>query len=79
MTVEGKITDVTAASGSARDATLEAHAECSYARRLHLLRALNDGKDPQVGRRVRVSGEWGNSYLDHDVWGIHAQDAQRVE
>lgn len=80
VTVEGKITDLTTGSGSRRVVTLEDSTGSVLVRvPEHLLRVLNDGKDPQVGRRVRVSGEWGNSYLDHDVWGIHAQDAQRIE
>ena len=80
VTVEGTITDVKTGSGSRPVVTLE-DATGSVLVRVpeHLLRALNDGRAPEVGRRVRVSGKWGHAYLDKDVWGIHAQDAERVE
>jgi hypothetical protein len=80
VVVEGRITDVGTGSGSRRVVTLE-DATGSVLVRVpeHLLRKLNDGRDPEVGRRVRVSGRWDHATLDSDVWGIHAQDAERVE
>ena len=78
--VEGEITDVGTGSGSRRVVTLE-DATGSVLIRVpeHLLRSLNEGRDPEVGRHVRVGGTWGQAYLDEDVWGIHAQTAERVE
>ena len=78
--VEGKITNVTTGSGSRFVVTLEDETGSVLVRvPEHLLRKLNDGRQPEVGRRVRVSGEWGHAYLDTDGWGIHAQDAMRIE
>ena len=80
VTVEGEITEVGTASGSRLVVTLEDKTGTVLIRvPEHLLRKLNEGRDPEVGRQVRVGGEWGNSYLDEDVWGIHAQTAERVE
>jgi hypothetical protein len=80
VTVEGQITDVGTASGSRLVVTIE-DATGSVLVRVpeHMLRNLNGGKDPEVGRKVRVSGKWGHAYLDKEIWGIEAQDAERVE
>jgi len=45
----------------------------------NMLRKLNGGNDPRVGRKVRVSGRWDHAYLDKDVWGIQALDAESAE
>jgi hypothetical protein len=80
VTVEGRITDVGTASGSRRLVTLEDDTGTVLIRvPEHLLRHLNGGNDPQVGRRVRVNGKWGHAYLDQDVWGIQAESAERIE
>ena len=80
VTVQGTITDVTTGSGSRNVVTLK-DASGSVLVRVpeHLLRSLNQGRAPEVDRVVRVGGTWGHGYLDHDVWGIHAQTAERVE
>ena len=80
VTVEGTITDVSTGSGSRHVVTLE-DATGSVLIRVpeHLLRHLNDGRAPEVGGHVRVAGTWGHGYLDQDVWGIHAQSAERVQ
>ena len=80
VTVEGTIREVDTTSTTRTVVTLE-DATGSVLIRVpeHLLRRLNDGNDPKVGAKVRVSGEWGNAYLDENVWGIHAQDAERVD
>ena len=78
--VEGRITDVGTASGSSRLVTLDDGTGTVLVRvPENLLRRLNDGNDPEVGRRVRVSGRWDHAYLDKNVWGIQALDASRVE
>jgi hypothetical protein len=80
VVVEGEVTDVRTGSGSRHVVTLE-DASGSVLVRVpeHLLRALNEGRDPEVGRRVRVGGRWGHAALDDETWGIHAQTAERVE
>ncbi|HVN36896.1 MAG TPA: hypothetical protein VMW19_01825 [Myxococcota bacterium] len=80
VTVEGKITDVGTASGSRYVVTLEDGSGSVLVRvPEYLLRQLNDGRAPEKGRHVRVSGQWGHAYLDQDVWGIEASNAERVE
>jgi hypothetical protein len=78
--VEGEIIEVGPAGGSRLVVTLE-DASGSVLVRVpeHLLRHLNEGRDPEVGRRVRVGGKWDHANLDDEVWGIHAQTAERVE
>lgn len=80
VVVEGTITEVTTGSGSRQVVTLE-DATGSVLIRVpeHLLRRLNEGRDPEVGRRVRVGGTWDHATLDNEIWGIHAQDAERIE
>jgi len=79
VTVEGRITDVGEASGSRLVVTLEDETGSVLVRvPEHLLRRLNEGRAPEIGRHVRVGGTWGQAYLDQDVWGIHAQTAERV-
>jgi hypothetical protein len=80
VTVEGTIAEVTTGSGSRTVVKLE-DATGSVLVRVpeHLLRHLNEGRAPEVGRHVRVGGTWGHAYLDQDTWGIHAQTAERVE
>jgi len=80
VVVEGRITEVTTGSGSRLVVTLE-DATGSVLVRVpeHLLRKLTDGRSPEIGRRVRVSGKWDHAYLDNELWGIHAQNAERVE
>ena len=78
--VEGTITQVGTGSGSRQVVTLEDGTGSVLVRvPEHLLRSLNDGRPPEVGRVVRVGGEWGHAYLDQDTWGIHAQTAERVK
>jgi hypothetical protein len=80
VTVEGTVTDVKTGSGSRHVVTLEDKSGSVLVRvPEHLLRKLNDGRAPEIGRHVRVSGEWGNASLDKDVWGIHAEYVERVE
>jgi len=80
VTVQGTITAVTTGSGSRNVVTLEDGTGSVLVRvPEHLLRSLNEGRAPEVGRTVRVGGTWGHGYLDNDVWGIHAQAAERVE
>jgi DNA/RNA endonuclease YhcR with UshA esterase domain len=80
LVVEGRITDVGTASGSSRLVTLDDGTGTVLVRvPENMLRRLNDGKDPQVGRRVRVTGRWDHAYLDKNVWGIQALDAERIE
>jgi RecJ-like exonuclease len=78
--VEGTITQVSTASGSRHVVTLE-DATGSLLVRVpeHLLRNLNDGRAPEVGRVVRVGGKWTHAYLDQDTWGIEAESAERVK
>jgi DNA/RNA endonuclease YhcR with UshA esterase domain len=78
--VEGVITDLGTASGTTRLVTLDDGTGTVLVRvPENMLRRLNGGNDPQLGRRVRVSGRWDQAYLDRDVWGIQALDAERVE
>ena len=80
VTVEGQITDVGTASGSVVLVTLEDDSDSVLVKVPdHMLRKLNDGKSPEEDRRVRVSGRWGHAYLDDEVWGIEAQNAERIE
>ena len=80
MTVEGTITDVGTASGSTILVTLEDDSDSVLVRVPdHMLRELNEGRSPQEGRRVGVTGKWGHAYLDDSVWGIEAQNAYRIE
>jgi hypothetical protein len=80
VTVEGTITDVGTGSGSRYVVTLEDRTGSVLVRvPEHLLRHLNEGRAPEVGGHVRVGGTWGHAYLDQDVWGIHAQTAERVK
>ena len=80
VTVQGTITAVTIGSGSRHVVTLEDGTGSVLVRvPEHLLRSLNEGSAPEVGRTVRVGGTWGHGYLDNEVWGIHAQKAERVE
>ena len=80
VTVEGHITDVGTASGSRRLVTLEDDSGTVLIRVPEtLLRELNGGNDPKVGRKVGVTGKWGHAYLDQDVWGIQAENAYRLE
>jgi hypothetical protein len=80
VSVEGEIAEIQTGSGSRWVVTLE-DATGSVLVRVpeYLLRSLNEGRDPEVGRRVRVSGQWGHASLDDETWGIHAQSAERVE
>ena len=78
--VEGRITDVKVGSGSRYVVTLEDDTGSVLVRvPEHLLRKLNDGRPPEIGRHVRVSGKWDHASLDDTVWGIHAQSAERVK
>jgi hypothetical protein len=80
VVVQGHITEVTTGSGSRQVVRLEDDTgEVLIRVPEHLLRHLNEGNDPQVGGHVRVAGKWGHAYLDDEIWGIHAQDAERVE
>lgn len=80
VTVEGVITEVGTGSGSRYVVTLEdATGEVLVRVPEHLLRRLNEGRAPEVGRRVRVGGRWDHASLDDEIWGIHAQTAERVE
>ena len=80
LVVEGRITDVGTASGSSRLVTLDDGTGTVLVRvPENMLRKLNGGKDPEVGNRVRVTGRWDHAYLDKNVWGIQALDAQRAE
>ena len=79
VTVEGRITDVRTGSGSRQIVTLEDDSDRVLIRvPEYLLRELNEGRDPQVGNRVRVSGKWGHAYLDEGVWGLQAEHAERL-
>ena len=78
--VQGHITDVDMGSGSRPIVTLEDETGTVLVRVAeYLLRHLNDGRSPQIGAHVRVGGKWTHAYLDRDIWGIHAQTAERVE
>jgi hypothetical protein len=78
--VQGRVTHVGTGSGSLYVVTLEDGTGSVLVRVPEsMLRKLNDGKPPEVGRQVRVGGTWGHAYLDDGVWGIHAQTAERVE
>jgi RecJ-like exonuclease len=78
--VEGRVTHVATGSGSRYVVTLEDDTGSVLVRvPEHMLRKLNDGKPPEVGRQVRVGGKWDHASLDDAVWGIHAQTAERVE
>jgi hypothetical protein len=80
VTVEGVITEISTGSGSRIVVTLEdATGEVLVRVPEHLLRRLNDGRPPEIGRRVRVGGRWDHASLDDAIWGIHAQTAERVE
>lgn len=80
VVVEGVIAEIGTASGTARLVTLDDGTDTVLVRvPENMLRRLNDGKEPQLGRRVRVSGRWDHAYLDKDVWGIQALDAERAE
>ena len=80
VVIEGHITDVGTASGSRKLVTIEDESGSVYVRVPEdLLRKLTSGNDPQIGAHVRVTGKWGRSYLDEDVWGIQAQDAERID
>lgn len=80
VTVEGTISDVNTGSGSRYVVTLEDKTGSVLIRvPEYLLRDLNEGRAPEVGRQVRVSGKWTRAYLDNDVWGIQAESAERVE
>ena len=80
VVVEGRITDVGTASGTTRLVTLDDGTGTVLVRvPENLLRRLNEGKDPEVGRRVRVSGRWDHAYLDKNIWGIQALDGERIE
>jgi len=80
LVVEGTITELGTASGSARLVTLDDGTGTVLVRvPENMLRRLNGGNDPQVGRRVRVTGRWDHAYLDKNVWGLQALDAERVE
>jgi hypothetical protein len=79
VTVEGRVTDVRTGSGSRQIVTLEDDSDRVLIRvPEYLLRELNEGRDPQVGNRVRVSGKWGHAYLDEDIWGLQAEHAERL-
>ncbi len=78
--VQGRITHVAVGSGSRYVVTLEDDTGSVLVRvPEHMLRKLNDGKPPEVGRKVRVAGKWDHASLDDEIWGIHAQTAERVE
>jgi hypothetical protein len=80
VAVEGRITDVKTGSGSRLVVTLEDETGSVLVRvPEHLLRKLTDGRSPEIGRRVRVSGKWDHASLDDTIWGIHAQTAARVK
>ena len=80
VVVQGHITEVTVGSGSRHIVTLEDDTGSVLVRvPEHLIRHLAEGRDPEVGSHVRVAGEWAHAYLDQEIWGIHAQDAERVE
>jgi hypothetical protein len=80
VTVEGRITEVTTGSGSRHIVTLKDTTGSVLIRvPEHLLRRLTEGNAPEIGRHVRVGGEWVRAYLDQDTWGIHAQTAEPVE
>ena len=79
--VEGRIVDVTTGSGSRRIITLEDDTGRLPIRvPEHLIRHFQDeGARPRMGSRVRVGGKWTHAYLDRDVWGIHAQEAELLD
>ena len=80
LVVEGTITKLGTASGSARLVTLDDGTGTVLVRvPENMLRRLNGGNDPRVGRKVRVSGRWDHAYLDKDIWGIQALDAEPIE
>ena len=80
VVVQGHITAVQTGSGSRFVVTLEDDTGSVFVRvPEHLLRKLNGGKPPEVGRHVRVSGKWDHASLDDKIWGIHAQSAESVE
>src|SRR5262245_64397436 len=59
VVVQGHITAVQTGSGSRFVVTLEDDTGSVFVRvPEHLLRKLNDGRAPEVGRHVRVSGKW---------------------
>jgi hypothetical protein len=80
VVVEGRITEVQTGSGSRLVVTLEDATGSVFVRvPEHLLRKLTDGASPEIGRHVRVGGKWDHATLYNDIWGIHAQTAERVE
>jgi hypothetical protein len=78
--VQGHISDVDLGSGSRPIVTLKDDTGSVLIRvPEYLLRELIDGRSPQIGAHVRIVGKWTHAYLDQDIWGIHAQTAERVE
>jgi hypothetical protein len=78
--VQGRISDVDLGSGSRPIVTLRDETGSVLVRvSEYLMRHLNEGRTPQIGAHVRVGGKWTHAYLDQDIWGIHAQTAERVE
>src|SRR5262245_4431462 len=69
VVVEGRITDVKTGSGSRLVVTLEDETGSVLVRvPEHLLRKLTDGRSPEIGRQVRISGKWDHASLDDTLW-----------
>lgn len=86
VVVQGRIVRVETGSGSRYVVTLQDESGEVYVRvPEHLLRHVSGeetpggGVTPQEGSVVRVGGKWTHGALDRDVWGIHAQTAERAE
>ena len=80
VTVQGTITDVTTGSRVAQRRDTQGCVGLGSGPRSRAPAAQPEPADAlPVDRVVRVGGTWGHGYLDHDVWGIHAQTAERVE
>jgi hypothetical protein len=80
VVVEGRVTEVVIGSGSRYVATLEDSTGTVYVRiPEHLRRHFGEGKTPGTGGLFRVGGKWTKAYLDDSIWGIHAQNVERLE
>lgn len=80
VAVQGHIADISTGSGSRYIVTLKDDTGSVLVRvPEHLLRHVAGGRSPEIGAHVRVGGKWTHGYLDRDVWGIHAQAAERVQ
>jgi hypothetical protein len=80
ITVEGEIVDIEDAQGSLRLATLDdGTGQVLVAVPEHLRRNVErePGED-MVGVRFRVHGRWDHAYMKSDVFGIRAQQIERL-